>query len=554
MGDGTLAVLAERDFTFGPKPTVVPIAPQYGRLLRFLRDSAAPVTVGGLSVIKAEEWTLPLRSPGGEVALLIDKAGVMPISFHLSGRFEMPTEAVADGVWTQQGVSEGSYLVVPHYDGGILGTPIEVEVRNGDSTVLPVKPQSVGAIHLQASPTTCGRASGLLLFVVEGMANGGERRRKLLELSSNQDCQWSIGGLKPGTYEAVLEGLHLSSTIRRTVEEQRVTSGWFPDNATTIAGHVSGSVQDLEQLTLEFAPSQGGPRASTKLDAIGGYSLGLPNAGDYTMAILGATLVPRIRKVHLIEGDNLIDWVIRGSMLTVRVRGWNGATPTHITIRSERSEVNATINAGDAAEIKKAMLPQGLYSVTATQDDGTVSSESKFVALNGDDDEAVVDLELVENTSLLQVVNEFGQPVDARIGAMFPEPQPVSPGVFSLRTVAPGTEIRVIPSGRYTPSCRVNVLGRDLEATLTLGRVVQIELPAPNMTFIAITDGSIEGIEGTDCAVPLVDFKWTNVARSSGGTRFTLTNFPSRGQLVFRGPSGRKPIHISDAATIIILR
>src|SRR4029077_13182670 len=100
-------------------------------------------------------------------------------------------------------------------------------------------------------------------------------------------------------------------------------------------------------------------------------------------------------------------WVIRGSMLTVRVRGWNGATPTHITIRSERSEVNATINAGDAAEIKKAMLPQGLYSVTATQDDGTVSSESKFVALNGDDDEAVVDLELVENTSLLKVVNEF---------------------------------------------------------------------------------------------------------------------------------------------------
>jgi hypothetical protein len=400
-------------------------------------------------------------------------------------------------------------------------------------------PEPVGALEVSTDPNMCVEPTELRLWKLHiGPSGNISRTGRTIE---NVDCRWAIDGLTPGMYQAdlIVPTGSGGSSEPFVVRAQDVTYVMIAPANVRVAGRVSIGGKPLANASIEFntRDRQRGPFTVTT-DASGQYSASLAGPGQYQILLTGKSAPTVFRNLDVSAGFNTFDWAITGvGSITVRVRNIRPELKTTVHIESGRASHNGDVAPGDEPVLAKEGLDFDNYSVSAMQGDTLVSTITNVV-LDASSPAAAVDLELLENRSVLILTAPDGRPVwKARVRALSPAHfmmrvnssiQPTEPGVYPLDGLRPGTYLLIRADG-YVPACRTVPLNSTVSATLEVGRRVEVRLPR-DLTPAAVRElAALSDIPGSDCPVPLAEFA-TNVKEPVGSGQpplFEFLHFPS---------------------------
>jgi hypothetical protein len=147
-------------------------------------------------------------------------------------------------------------------------------------------------------------------------------------------------------------------------------------------------------------------------------------------------------------------------------------------------------------------IPAGNYSVTADTNSGLVSVQPATAAITKSTPDASVVLTLSTNIGELRLMSSEGGPVQgARVQVNSRILEEHEPGVFELKSVAPGNEVLVSAPG-LIPVCHVLTAQDFHRSVIVMSRgshAVEINFTPP----VSGPIGEIIGLPGSTCAVPL---------------------------------------------------
>jgi hypothetical protein len=520
------------------------------RLVRFRREAASPVTVHALELVNSA-WTLPESVPGGELVILTETAPILPVSYHLRGTLELDITR-SSSLLSVAGLPSGVYKYAPTYEGGVRGQSREMSVRDTESTAVLATKENIGAISASGDPNDCASATEFGVLSVVAPGDGSRRSRSIIRTPDTSACHWEIGGLEPGSYEAFLKGDGFGVSRSVVVQPQRLSTVTFERPMVRVSGQVLYNAKPLNAATVEFVHPDKATGILASIDAGGKYSAKLESSGPYVVTLRGESLAPQRKKVTLRDGDNEVNWSFNGATLTVRLKGWDHATPAFVNISSSSLQLSASfqLNPWDEPVLTRNGLGFGLYRVSARQG-RFVTPADKEIALDKDHPNGELDLELVSSQSILVVRDIAGNPVSgARIVGLFPQPRQIEPGYYELLGIVPGTPLIIKPPAGLAPVCKRALLDKNVEVTLVPGSSVAAKVADPSIQALTLNAGSITGIPGSDCAVPLADFQWMHVSTRGPESIFIISNFPNVDGLALASPSGGGPIPLFQAREI----
>lgn len=543
-GEGELRLLATR--AFAPVETLdLRVAPRPDRFVRIVRAGASPVTVAATEVLKGAGWRIPARQPGGEVVGRIESARVLPIRYRLQG--PLAVEVEPRGTWlAAAGLRPGLYRMLPVYEGGPTGQPLAVAVREGDSSVVLVRAEAVGAVRFTVDPSLCAQTSELRVsrFIERADAAEPVAEQAVATLVTTAGCDCSLAGLAAGRYRATLmgptgtvAGEQFRVAVQETVEVLLLDAG------VSVSGRVVLNDRPLGDVRLEFFPfgRAGRAVATAEVDATGQYLATLPAPGRYHVRLLRGkrVLLGQTRDLEVSLGPNTLDWSLTGGSLALRVHGWDRQPRLFVRVllegapRPQTVMFTGQISEADLYPSRLEGLAFGTYRVLVFQQEPSFprivrTSREARVTLDAEHPDRTVEVELLENRATLVVRDEEGAAVHG--ARLTPGAQEVelSPGVFSLRSVPPGTPVRVWAPG-LVPACRLAASEGTLEVVLRRGRPVELRFsratsPTPGYLLI----------DGWDCPVPLSLFEAHPLPPTDeGATRTRIENFPTADPVTF---------------------
>jgi hypothetical protein len=558
LGIEWLSLTAADQHVIATRPVVaegelsLPVAATGDRFLRFSRAGASPVTVPTALLLASRSWRLPDPQLGGELVALITSATVLPVTYHITGGRSEDIGRHDRDVIAVSGLPAGAYEVIPEYEGGLKGATVPVNIQAATSTVVALKSEPVGTASISAASTACTSATEFGLQYVARTA-WGTVRTDAFRTSALSACRWTVSGLKPGRYDAWLRGASGSAGSQGfDVEPQRQVAVTLAPPTVNVSGHVTYGDAPIGNLSITFMRDSDGFAVRTTTDNSGTYSLSLDGAGPYRV-VLHDDMLSESRHASLTQGENSVDFAIkRGATLHVRVLNPQSDGAATIDIRSEASSgfLSQKTLATGTNEVSWSALDFGSYDVSARQ--GALAAAIKTITLDPDHAEGFVDLELDENRSTLRLHDEAGQAVtDARFYFLIPPPPQLSPGVYALQGVAPGTQLRIRASASLVPACRVAPHDQSIDVALARGRPITLQLPA-HVAGLGTYRGSLI-LDGSDCPIPLTDFASVPLpVAPTEPSRFLIQNFPPTNTLTLVGPHGPQTLIVPDTGVVTL--
>jgi len=454
------------------------------------------------------------------------------------------------------------------------------------NTAQPSQETDVGSVAVSARPEQCQHADRVELWQVGNRAEPLSPRVKrsrgfwnsdprvdlsfglVAELPPTKDCRWSFNSLPAGTYVAALhspQGSNGSRDFHITAESSSV-SITVPEPAARISGRLLFSDRPIADAQIEFVrvPAGDGIDAitTTNTDGDGRYTATLNRPGHYAVVTtIGANPLqgpnpPIWDWTEVVTGSNSWDIVRSGTVLAIRLHGRDEQSPTTVIVRRGDTTKLAMVQPGDHPITYQLNIDYGQYQVLAYQPGRRVSAGPGTSAISQANQVATIDLELVDNHSTLSVLDEQSKrPVSVLVTGWsgqrtFANVRALSPGIYDLSPIPPGTEIVVQPRGEHlVPSCRVVGLNEQATVLLKLGRGVDAIFERRGL---AGPLGLLSGVEGSNCPIPLSTFQYQRMATPVGApARGTFQNFPSSRQLLFNYADLAQPVSMPDDSVVI---
>lgn len=526
--------LARRQWFANGAPLRLPVAAS-GRYLSVRRSGASPVTTKASLFLASAEWSLPDRVGGGELMILPADASVRPEAFDVTSdvgpslRLSDAKQAVVRG-----GLLPGNYAVTPVFSGGIKGTPLRASVVTGETTMVAVAQEHVGALAVTIAPDTCAAGGSLRLMRRDGREKGPVVTR-IGEWLEPGRCEWLIAGLSPGSFElAVVSREGSTASAQADVRDQQTTAVTIEKRRVIVTGVATLNGRPLVGETLRFVPRPGSRADGTSVetDSSGFYRVDLPQAGDYSIAIGTPEWVSGPRATFK-EGENTQDLALRGGSIVVGVNGWDRETPTVVAVNGPTSN-NLTIRRGDDLPVAVRGLAFGSYRVSAAQQTGLVSRETKAVTLDEAHPEAKLEIDLVANAGRVLVRDSTGallEGASVRQGAVRLARE--SPGVLRAAGVAPGSMLLVTAPG-FVPTCIVATLA-DRDVLLSHGQPAVIQLPSD----LSRAGGYFIDLR-SECPVPMNLYELTSAtAGELQPVRYSVAAFSTASELWWEPPGAQ---------------
>lgn len=526
--------------------TELPTSLAEDRILRILRNGAAPVSFPASRWRSADDYVLPDAVAGGELLMAIQQAPVKPIEFQL-----LPGNRVlrtSDSFLTTTGLLPGPYKVIPVFIGGVAGSPVELGIESTATTAVYVPAADVGAATITQVSDSCADGHTLRLAKVVRLNTVARRAVEFIPTleQMSEDCSWTIGGLAPGSYRAssFFQGHQLDSQ-EFDVPTQQIAAVSLGQPKTSVSGRVTLNGEPAVGETIEFLEIPSGTRTSAVIDSAGQYRVFMRNHGDYMAAIQGWS---QTRQLVVRGVETHFDWAINGGILTVVL---NGATEaTTVTIR-QASPDYVTLRRLPASESRHTFvgIPLGTLSVVARNK--SASSKTVTVALSANEPKQAVTLSLSSNAALLSVKGDNGAPIS---GLQFPgielQPEQIMPGVYSLQGVSAGNVLRIKPVAPWAPVC-ILAPANDEDVVLQQGREATIELVGLERWETGRDFGSLSGLPGSECNVFLSDFSSADRSLSTGRIVLKVLNYHPGAQ-AYHLPSGKRlPLLESENGLVI---
>lgn len=561
---GELARVATR--AFSASPTIAfPVANAAGRLVRFVRSSASPVTVSA-AVLNDGRWTLPDPRRGGELFASIQPAEIVPVGYLLRGPQSVMLELHGSPFVGIAGLPPGDYDVAPVYEGGVVGAPVKTNIGAEASTFLHLNAAQVGGIIVSSDSTTCKQPSLQLRSVAtRTTAIRSILRTEVAHTSDGLNCRWVVFGLSPGTYEAelVLPSGSEGGSERFAVRAQEITDVRISNPTVQVRGELSLNGQPISGATLEFLFREpGSSPVKTITNVLGAYSITLARPGSYLVLLTDKLAPSAIREVRIADGLNTVDLRLAGGGMTVRVHGVQTDLPLDVRIDSNSASAHGEVAPGGEPIVTKYGLPFGTYYITARQSD-TLLSEVKLVQLTANSAMAVADIDIVDFRSSLVLRAPNGAPVrNATIRFLRPgsslqsvpaRVNEIQPGVYTLNGLNPGTALLIRPEG-FVPICRIIRTHETMYITLDVGRRIEVQLP-PDITAAALAVVTLAGVPSSDCAVPLSEFRPQPVPPLTEGSRLTFrfAHFPVPNEITLSRPGLNRRVLVPDSGSVTVL-
>jgi hypothetical protein len=442
------------------------------------------------------------------------------------------------------------------------------------------EPQTAGPV-LTANPAECEKANAIDVWWVRsdlrsappappGLESGlgfvapGGMRLGLTRMWTSpvvKACRWVLPVLEPGTYVVALRGPDGSRGGAQFVVAAGGPSPQvsIPPPTAKVEGFMLYNGKPLSSITVQFwrVPSdRDGARAPVTgtTDAHGHYALSLDGAGQYCAVTKGQPRVTQLTAVSV--GANTCDIVATGAELDVAVRGWDGQSPTRIALWSDadHSAKEQILGPGGLHSTRIVDLPEGTYHVVAYQDNGLVSRQAKDASITLAPSVASTDLDLVPNRSIVRIHDDAGRVVPGVqltgwIGRDAFTHIAGDQAAYSLAGIPPGTEIRMRPPGAWVPACRVAPLDETVDLTLSKGRRVDVVFERHG---IGGPIGTLLGMEGSNCPVPLDWFQFTRTSGLGAPTQGVITNFPLSRDLMFTFGGLSQTVSIPSTGPVVI--
>lgn len=535
----------------------LPVANVARRVLRFSRPKASPVTVTAAEVL-GEPWVLPPPQPGGEAVIRQEPLGtVRPNAYVIVG--PLGRKYVIDAsnnrhVLGLSGLAEGTYSMRSSYSGGLLGAPTTISITQGETTFLWSQPEALGAVTVSASRCVQG---GLVVFAHRDPIN----RERVVQLEPNGTCEWSVGGLGPGTYQVGMQLAenYIAASEKFTVSPQQVAHVVL--ELVTLSGRISANGHPLSNADVEVQSSNRQADVVRRTDADGRYQVVLGNPGDYKLVLRDHGVIRGSKEVAVAPGSNEIDWSLDGGSITVRVRGADERQPVSVSMLSRLGTRQESLKPGSLA-LNTHGLSYDTYLISASQGEGYTST-IETVVLDAEHSSAVVDLTVEHHDSSLSVVGAIdGMPVSSAVvrvlrpadpfgfGPVSPSLPETAPGVFSLKNVPPGVSVAISGAG-FVPVCRKVVANTSIVVRTERGRRMVLEFPE-DITPASIKIASLSPVSDSDCPVPILEFHPAPTKRADR-LGFVVNQFPSSNTFLLMLPRFTRRVYVDDSGQVSVI-
>ncbi|MPZ17292.1 MAG: hypothetical protein GEV06_05190 [Luteitalea sp.] len=535
--DGPAPIVATRQIT-SQEQTSILLSRHPQRLIRVYREGASPLTAASTDLPRDRPWSLPAPVAGAEIAVGIEQAEVRPELLRITGP---STRAAVIGnafLLSLPAVWPGDYVVTPVYAGGVAGRPRAVSVAEGQSELLTMQAERVGAVQAVIDQTLCGRVSGGVMKITT------PRFREIARTALAGTCSQAVAGLSPGAYELSFE--HSGGIVARqplTIAAQQVTS--LRIGGARAYGVVLVNGQPAPGVTVEFTAQPQDDRMqniTAVSDAAGGYEAILPEPGTYRVRFerKRVELMGQDQLATISAGDNALDWSIEGGTLEVHLRGHDLHWPVDVVLRNVRPTGPGTIRLG--VEVTESQdlplvvegLGFGSFEVQARERQSASaqrqkSSSYQTITLDEQEHTATVTLELREYNSTLVLRDAADNPISgARVWSWDAEWDEVARGSYSQEGASPGDQLSIRAEG-FMPTCRR--VTSEGETIVTLERGAPVEVVFAGYGALTEPAGLVRW-PGTDCPVPLEGFAYVRIgAGQHDEMKFAFPGFPRSAEI-----------------------
>ncbi|MEX2662753.1 MAG: hypothetical protein WD227_12555 [Vicinamibacterales bacterium] len=493
-GEGTPTVRARR--TIEDDGTV--IVPHSASLkaatvLRFLRKSSAPVSVGADALTTSQKFVLPAPAAGAELFVLLPTVTFQPASYRVVGSAGDLTLEADTRKWFRVGaIRPGAYQIVPRYLGGLSGASQSAVARADDTTFLRLPLPTTGALEITADERLC-RANARIELTGAGRraAKGTVIARDAFAFGLDADCLTRLEGLLPGgftvSYRSEAPDVRITEPVAITAGATARLPLEYP--GTVLVGRILRDGKPLDgKLELLLTPKEmsagSGHDTSAAVEATGDFKITTDADGEYraSLRLNGSVVVGVERFVTLSHGVNTLDWDVPMGRVNVQVLNWSRSSPVQLIVRAEPTTAGAfwetQLLIGLADRLPVAVEPLGFqtYRVQAVQrasDGPRLASPIVKLTLDSASPERDVVLELQEYKTTISVTDMNRTPIPnavVTIGGGAPLTRG-SDGLFELGSAdgSAGAPVTVSAPG-YVPTCVVAPQTDTLEVILQTGR------------------------------------------------------------------------------------
>lgn len=514
-------IVATRRVHLQPAASVLVADQIRSRWIRVSPEGASPITMPART-LSAERPVDVSSQAGGEVVVGVPAGSIRAEHIELTGRDHVWLQVGSEALVPKSGLFAGTYQVLPIYAGGLKGRPTQVVVESSKSSFAVLPSEPLGGIAAQVDSDACPKVTALRLSRIVG-----ENDQLVLRNENLVDCEWKVAGLSPGRYRVIAESANIvlaNSTVDVAVQQWAETH--LVSSTIRVTGRILLNGKPAQGMRLAFHGTQDAPTAVVT-DGGGAYGVDLPKKGSYDIQLRSLPFLgtQNIRQVFN-QISNTFDWDITGGLIEVEISGWNEPSPIQLVIDgpTHTAGIVTREDVGFGEKIFKIYaLKFGEYKVSASLPSGRVSRSPQTANLTDSSPSAKVLLELVDNFGELTVRDFANVPVTgARVLAGARRLPEQSPGVYSMRGVAPGTPMTITATG-YVPSCVLSVPNTVNGALLTNSAEVA-ELVYPKA--ISFPPGEFGGVPGATCPVPASFFAWSLSNRDTSSTSVRFTNLP----------------------------
>jgi hypothetical protein len=492
------------------------------RIIRVVRPGASPVSIPTVWLRDSRVWELPSAVAGGEVLIAVEDVPIKPGEFQITplGR----TAKFVQDFAVLTGLPPGEYTLVPVYAGGIVGQSARFEIRSEETTPIYLKATNVGGAQIFHEAGSCSSAEVLTLskaVTLDAPARKAVELVPVITQPSTPTCDWTVAGLQPGNYRAtVYANDQTLASAEFDVQVQQFATVRLAQPIVSAFGRLTLNGEPAAQRTIEFFQTGSSSRISATTDADGNYRVFMSKPGEYLMAVRGWS---QTRKVVVRKDETQLDWAVTGGILTVTVNGM--VEESHIEIRRANPDTLIWRELPrEAVRHSFEGIPFGTFDVIARSKNR--SSKQVSVTLSMNDPEKEIILDLHTNRSFLALRAHNGTAIGgAKFSRLFPHPQEVTAGIYSLEGVAPGTELRIKPPAPWAPICIVAPENRDREVVLEEGARALLELIGFERWELGSDLGRISGVRTSDCSVAFADFAIQLISTSGPKIVFEILNY-----------------------------
>jgi hypothetical protein len=451
----------------------------------------------------------------GEILLQFEPAAVLPVSVQLYGNGRERTVSLTSKLLSVSGLPSGPYQVRRVYAGGIVSSPWQVSVRDGETTQTFVRAESVGGVMIRADQPFC-HAAGLEWEIRRTLPDA--LQDPVIAAGTSNSCEVEIAGLAPGNYTIRrVSTPPIELPIPRThfqITSQRVSSLRIEAPATVVRGFARTGVEPLVNRELSFRGQDGTiARTTTAID--GSYVIGLKTGGTYRVRAADVATTSEQTSTPFVPGNNTYDLNLQGGSLVVSFSG--KFSPDLRLFLVGPDSIRWFRIADPRNPWRLDGLPYGNYGFWASGSE-SASNEYHVTTLDAQRPTHTQTMTLGPHEVTLKVIDIQANPAEQTellLSSGGESVRPIGKGVFRLH-LAPGSPLVV--RGVDAIACYRPTALTD-QTVIILPATQRQELTFASASSIR---GRIEGLGGTSCAVRLDQMEYA-IRRADGGYRVNIS-------------------------------